>query len=1655
MAVDPDTAKVIGLAGHEHHDTPRRMQIRVLGPLEASIDDQPVAIGGAKQRAVLAMLGLEANHAVAADRLIEGLWGDEPPASAAKMVQNYVWRLRGALAEEGGPEIVTRGRAYELRIDRESVDACRLERLVSEASRAAAAGRSTSAAREALALFRGDPLADVADEPFADPEIRRLEELRLSAAELAVDADLAAGRHQELVGEIDVLLAANPLRERLHAQRMLALYRCGRQAEALEAYRHARTTLVDEIGVEPSAELRQLHEAILNQDPSLDVAPAAAELPRELDASASPPLIGRDGELRRLRERWKRAARGSGALVTLVGAYGAGKTRLAAELAGEAHRDGASVVHAAGTDAPEAALAALARTHGIRSPLLLVVDDADRAQTEVRAALRQLAPELADAPVLVLATGLQAAALARLDPQESIVLDPLDAGGVRAIAAFYAPAGDDGAIPVDELLATSGGVARRVHEAASEWARREATRRVDAVAGRTAAGRSEARALEDELAGSVIDLQSARERSRLAARTGERDVTTAVCPYKGLATFEADDAEYFFGRERLVAELVARLVGAPLLAIVGPSGSGKSSVMRAGLLPALAGGVLPGSEKWTQAVIRPGEHPLRELRIATRRLSREWRGLLAVDQFEELFTACRDEAERAEFAASLARAAAAGTVVVLAVRADFYGRCAAYPELSRLLGANHVLVGPMSRDELARAIERPAQRAGLAVEAELVEALLRDVEGQPGALPLLSTALLELWRERDGRRLRLTAYARSGGVHGAVARLAEEAFVGLDPERQAAARTLLVRLADEDESGAVVRRRVALADLGPERGDGLSGVVERLADRRLLTVSDGDVEVAHEALLREWPRLRAWLAEDAEGRRLHRRLRDAARAWEGDARDPGGLYRGARLSAALDWAAANDAELSPAERAFLADSRSASERAQRRLRVMLGGVAALLVLAVIAGLVALDQRGDARDEATTAAAQRLGAQALADPSLDRAMLFARQGVAVDDSVQTRSNLLATLLKSPAAIHVIRGSGDPLGSLDLTRDGRTLSFIDAAGSLSRLDTATLRPKGPRRTIPTFEGAPGVHEADFTDDGKQLAVAGPQPYVIDPATRIFITEIPLAQSRFATSVRFSTDRRSVIVAIDNPSTRSTMIQRFSARDGRPIGVARVAARPAKPLTVLAVPGGEHVVTTYDGGRTVIRDARSLRPERSVAAGGIVAAVSDDGRTILLGGGDGAVRFVDLATGATRLARGRHDGGVASVAFSPDGRTAVTAGKDNRIIIWDTRSGTERDTMPTASWTDELAVSPDGRTLYSAGLDGKVVVWDLAGDRRLGRTFGVGPDESLAYEYDERVAHAVSPDGRLLVVGHQNGTVTVTDARTLRTLREFRGVPRGQVFGLGFMPGGRLLAVGGDDGYLALVDPRTGELVERLRGHRRYGVLDPSFSADGRRMLTISEFDRILLWTLKDGRPAGKPRSFITPYELSSAALSPDGRTFAAGGIEDVGIYDAATADKRTTLPGTATVQRLIAFTADGRFLVTGSFKGWTRVWSTRTWKPVTPRLAGHNSVVVAASVSPDGRTLATGSFDGAVLLYDARSKKPIGAPLPAVANRVVAPVFSPDGAYLYAFTNAGRQYRWDVRPSSWERRACAIAGRTLTKAEWNDALPGREYRPACAG
>jgi WD40 repeat protein/DNA-binding SARP family transcriptional activator len=1610
------------------------MQIRVLGNVEASVEDRPLPLGGAKQKALLAMLGLEANQTVTADRLIEGLWGEAPPPSAAKMVQNYVWRLRKVLADDGGAEILTHGRGYELRIDPELVDVSRVERLVAEGS-----------AREALALFHGAPLGDLAGEPFAPAEIRRLEELRERAAELAIDADLTAGRHREVLGELDALLAANPWRERLHAQRMLALYRCGRQADALEAYREARRALVEEVGIEPGPELRKLHEAILRQDPNLEVELAVAELPRELETEASPPLIGRDGELRRLRARWERAAGGTGALVAVVGAYGMGKTRLAAELAAGVHREDAPVVYATGMGAPETALAAITRARDERRPTLFVLDDADRAPVEVRAALRELAPALSRLPVLVLATGLLAAALARLEPRDTIVLEPLGADAVEAIASRYAPA--DGEVPVDALLATSDGVARRVHEAAGEWARREAMRRVDVVADRAASGRSEARALEAELAGSVVELQSARERTELLAREGE--AAPLVCPYKGLATFDFADAEYFFGREQLVAELVARLVGAPLLGVVGPSGSGKSSVVRAGLLPALAGGVLPGSDGWARAVIRPGEHPLAELRRAARKLAREQGRLLVVDQFEELFTACRDEDERAEFVEGLVRRATdrdGRTVVALVIRADFYGRCADYPGLSALLGANHVLVGPMSRDELRRAIERPAQRVGLSVEPELVDALLADVEGQPGALPLLSTALLELWRESDRPRLRLATYARSGGVEGAVARLAEAAFVGLEPERQAIARTLLLRLADEDESGATVRRRIALDDLD----DAAAVVAGHFADRRLLTVSDGTVEVAHEALLREWPRLRGWLDEDAQGRRVHRTLGAAARAWEADGRDPGGLYRGARLAAALDWAAGHDAELDATERAFLTDSRRTSGRAQRRLRMALAGVTVLLGLAVIAGAIALDQRGNARAEATAAAAQGLGAQALGEDQLDRALLLARQGVALDDTLQTRGNLLTTLLRSPAAVGIIRSSADRLVGVALSPDQRTLAMIGTSGdtgTLSFVDTAT------RRVTPAPDKVTGL-DAEildgpvFSSDGSRVAVPGDRPVVVDARTHQLVVRLLTSETEVAYRLRFSPDRRTLYAAIADPGTGAGTLKRFDARTGRPFGDG-LRIGPWRDLVTLDVLRDGRIVTSLEDGSTAIRDARTLRVLARLPVGADYAAPSPNDRTLLVGRRDGSVGFLDLVTGRVRPASGRHQGAVVHAAFSPDGRTAVTAGEDDRVIVWDVGRAAARETLTGhAGRITGMALSRDNSTLYTSSLDGTAVIWDLAGSRRLGHVF-----TTPANDRNDEPRETLRSDGRVLALGEDDGTVLEIDAQTLRPIARFRVTPKGAVSAVGFAPHSATLVVGGDDGSLTLVDSRRGTVMQRLSGHV-HTVSAITFSADGSVMATMSWGDNsVLLWQMRGGRPTGRPDEFWPSFMSTDAELSPDGRLLAIANGVGIDIIDVATHDPRAHLPGSGHDDFSARFTPDGQFVSAVSQTGRVRLWSTKTWRPVAAPIAGHAGATGWQSVSPDSATLATGGVDGTIRLYDLRTQQPLGPPLPAVPNHSVAPQFSPDGAYLFAITDAGRSFRWNVRPSSWSQRACAVAGRRLTRAEWRDALPGRAYAPAC--
>jgi WD40 repeat protein/DNA-binding SARP family transcriptional activator len=1660
------------------------MEFGILGPLEVTAASSgPVALGGARARALLAVLLLHANEPVSAERLAVALWGDDAPPGAIKTVQVHMSRLRKAL---GDAEVVeTTPAGYRLRVLPGELDAQRFDELVDRGRRALADGQPELAAsllHEALGLWRGPPLSDLAHESFAAAEVRRLEERRLAATELAIDCDLAAGRHRDVVGELEALVAEHPLRERLHAQRMLALYRCGRQVEALQAFRDARSLLVEEIGVEPGAALRDLHEAILRHDASLELETRKA-LPSELDALASQSMVGRDAEVAWLRERWERARAGSGELVVVIGEPGIGKTRFVAELAREVHRDGATVIYATGRRRSEL-VAAIRNVPQTTRPTLLVVDDADADDGAIRV-LGELDSKLAAAPVLALATAQAEEAGARLGPRAEVTLEALDADGVRRIALLYAPNHAAGNIPVDELAQASRGVPGLVHQLASTWARQEARRRVAAEAERTEAGRSELRSAEEGLAYGVIDLQETRRRAGL----GIKREGPVVCPFKGLASFDVADAEYFFGRERLVAEVVARLVGAPLLGVVGPSGSGKSSVVRAGLLPALAAGVLPGSDEWSQVLIRPGEHPLHELTGAVGDVRGDRRVLLVVDQFEEIFTVCRDEQERAAFVDALVRAPSdhsTGRVVVLAVRADFYGRCAVYPALSELLGAHHVLVGPMRPDELRRAIELPAQRAGLQVEADLVDALVRDVEDEPGALPLLSSALLELWQARDGRCLRHAAYERTGGVHGAVARLAEAAFARLDPAEQGVARAVLLRLAGADVGGAPVRRRVALEELEGRGGDRLERVLEALAEHRLITISAATVEVAHEALLREWPRLRGWLEEDAEGRRVQRHLADAARDWDKRGRDPGDVYRGARLAAALEWRAGHEQELNHTERAFLDASRAAAGRAQRRLRMVLATVAALLAVAVAGGIVALDQRGSARNQARVAEAQRLGVQALIEPRLDRAMLLARQGVEVDDSLTTRSNLLEALLRSPAAIRVMPGAGHPLSALDLSPDGRTLAVADDRGNVLFLEAAT-----GRRVGRAYKALGAIWALRFSPDGTLLAVAevdsvdildarthraSRSGLVVAPPSASPLVNFPLVLGTIA----FSPDSRLLAADVirNEPRRRSADIVRWDVRTGRRLGRPRRVARGQEPALV-GLTRLRLVTSSAADNTTIIRDAATLRPVRRLRGGGTRSALSPDGRVVALGATDGSVRLLDLSTGNLRVAKGSHDGAVTDLRFTPDARTVLTTGADGRLEAWNVADARRVDTfIGHAGSVSRVAIAPNGRTAYSAGQDGTVIAWDLYGDRRLDRPFPArprramhfpefvrgsgGPDDlgptgvSLPYR---PLAVATTPDGGSFAVPDDAGYVDVFDSRTLTPAGRIPVSPGTQVSAVALARDGRTVAATTADGDVRFADLRDRRPLGPLQRAYDDAAWSLAFSGDGRWLATagLGTPASLRLWDVR--RRIIVKTAQLSAYAVAAdATFSPDGTKLAApvhdpnGSASSIEVLSVPHLEQVKTVRAPA--GRCVQFSPDGRLLVFGDDQG--RVWfyDTRTWRPRGRPLAAHTRAVDTVNFSPDGQTLATTSDDGTTRLWDVASRRPIGAALPGLAGHDLAAAFVDGGTHLVTLHDNGRGDLWDIRLRSWARRACQVAGRTLTRAEWDDALPERAYAPACA-
>ena len=446
----------------------------------------------------------------------------------------------------------------------------------------------------------------------------------------------------------------------------------------------------------------------------------------------------------------------------------------------------------------------------------------------------------------------------------------------------------------------------------------------------------------------------------------------AKSPYKGLQFFEEADAPLFFGREQLAAELVDHLRQHHFLAVVGASGSGKSSVVRAGVVPSVRGGAIVADDKssadWLIHVITPGDEPLKALAASLTRGSesvtatktlladlqadtdsldlflyrqigaRNGRLLLVVDQFEELFTQCRDADAREMFVGNLVTAVNSGQQIrlslILTLRADFYAYAVQLEALRPLLQTRQIIISAMTPAELRQAIAGPAEKGNWALQPGLVETILQDVGREPGALPLLSHALQETWTRREGRMLTLTGYQAAGGVRQAIAHTADNLYANLTPEQQAIVRNIFLRLTELGEGTEDTRRRAGLAELLPE-GEGETAVqamLDLLARRRLVTLNEETAqpyaEVAHEALIREWPALRGWLDENREGLRLQRQITEAAQAWQASGEDASYLYRGGRLVQAQEWAAQPNAQLNVLEHQFVAASQAAETHAE-------------------------------------------------------------------------------------------------------------------------------------------------------------------------------------------------------------------------------------------------------------------------------------------------------------------------------------------------------------------------------------------------------------------------------------------------------------------------------------------------------------------------------------------------------------------------------------------------------------------------------------------------------------------------------------------------------------------------------------------------------
>lgn len=1152
------------------------------------------------------------------------------------------------------------------------------------------------------------------------------------------------------------------------------------------------------------------------------------------------------------------------------------------------------------------------------------------------------------------------------------------------------------------------------------------------------------------------------------AEDAERDTDEGDSPYPGLARFGTGDQARFHGRGDLVDELVRLTSRRRVSAVIGASGSGKSSLLRAGLIPALrVTAARESTDAWRPAAIRiltPGDRPARTHQGLLAPADSDGGGdtLLVIDQFEEVFSLCHDPAERDEFLDRILTARAPGSRlrVIVAVRADFYGRCAEHGPLADALGDANLLVGPMPPSRLREAIVRPAATERLVVERTLTARIVADVADEPGGLPLMAHALREVWRRRSGKTLTEAAYEAIGGVRGAIAHTAEDVFGHLTETEAAAARRLLLRMVAPGDGTQDTRRSVDRGELPP----GCDDVLERLVAARLLTVDGTTVDLAHEALIGAWPRLRGWVDEDRDRLRLHRSLTEAAVTWEELGREPGAVYRGTRLTAAREAFGedATRAELNAREREFLGasvgsydDGVRAHTRTVRRARTLLSGLAVLLCLAVVAGVVAWQQNRDGERRRAEAEARRIVgvAQTLRSSDPVTAMRLSVAAWRVADLPETREAVRsAGAWREQDSFSGLDDGTAPNAPRHLSSDGRTLTAIDR-------DRVVRWDMRSHRRIGTYD-RPGVHEnnMDVSADGRLIAQRGKRGMLV----------WDLSRNR-AVGPRFGTGERQDMDGWFGPSGR-TFIIRKGVRDGATVQVWDVR---------------RHKLLDEIRGRTTESPAPALSPDDR-----LLASCSEKGSRL-------SVRDIAKGRELRRTWPREVDEqvcGAPEMTFTPDSR-AVAFSMPGGIRTWEPRTGRERP---------KIKLPGSGEGSLDFGHDGATVAVLADGEITLRRTEAPGTP-LLRYPLRDRGATDVRVDstgGVIRYVAHAEAVRTL-DIRTALSARRLKR----PLAAARFSPDGRTLAT---------VERRAGKAEFRLRDAQGGAVslLGPAcadcgappwaFSADGRtfaygfvgkRGTTVRQWNvgqgeensarsTVPSWVeslvvppngtgvVTVGSPLGardnddweievwkvtansRSKALRRPTSGLSGTLAPDGRSVLSW---DGVLTDLLTGRSARAVRGENLLEDAV-YSPDGRYLAVADDNGRLTLWDARGTRVLGVLAPGaydwaeaSRALGSALSFSEDGRYLAAGGEDGTVRVWETGTPRLAGAEYPGFDGPVLALGFAGDELRVATEHLAGRSVPIDAG-----RAADALCDRArggLSRAQWRTYLPTIEYRNAC--